>query len=312
MNIEAGYDLDILFWHLSNDIKVAFPDADADTEIQWGDSLSCIIEYYYKDSDNVENYYTTSFWFNSSAVPNFSPISGINNTVGFSPAESPTATTGGITSTATVCTVKSGGAYNFDFPLAYPDNNSLGLFLPEKGWVPVLADNKTENLLYSGRMTTVHYTTSQSLHNRVTDAPYLPISGQSMSYNDLRQYAVDAYNEINPDFPITIYDLPEFDIEIESTEAESFWLDYDEILGEKELESILKETQYVLDTTPEASFDFPDVSEQIESLSVSSPSSAVTGAVSEIFAIAGRMPSDVVLLFSGLAVFSVLFWWLTK
>lgn len=311
MNIESGYDLDILFWHLSSDIKIAFPDATADTEIQWGDSLSCIIEYYYKDSNNVQNYYTTNLWFNSAAVPNFTPINGINNTVGFSPSTSPTTATPYISSSATVCSLHSGGAYNFDFPLAYPDNNSLGIFLPDKGWIPVLSDNQTGNLLYSGRMTTVHYTTSSAVHNRLPDVPYMPISGQSMSYNDLRQYAVDAYNEINPDFPITIYDLPEFDVSVDPSD-ESFFLDYDEILGERELESILKETQYTLDTSPAFDIQYPSIGSEIESMNVSYPSSTVQNSVSELFAIAGRLPADYVALASALAVFSVLIWWLTK
>lgn len=311
MNVENDLDLDILFWHLSYDIKIAFPNATADTDIDWGDTLSCIIEYYYQDSDSVQHYYTTNLWFNSAAVPNFAPINGINNTVSFSPATSPTTAVPYISSSATVCTLHSGGAYNFDFPLAYSDNSSLGILLPDKGSVPVLRDNQTGNLLYSGRMTTVHYTTSQSLHNRLPDVPYMPISGESMSYNDLRQYAVDAYNEINPDFPITIYDLPDFDANINPS-GESFYLDYDEILGERELESILKETQYTLDTSPAFDIQYPSIGSEIESMGVSYPSSTVQNSVSELFSIAGRLPADYIALASALALFSVLIWWLTK
>lgn len=98
--------------------------------------------------------------------------------------------------------------------------------------------------------------------------------------------------------------------EIQESENISFTLDYDEILSEDELESILAETRYILDTAPYENFTVPTV--DIETIEVSEPPAGIASAVGSIFNISASMPPDLVAVWGGLAVFAVLFWWLTK
>lgn len=201
----------------------------------------------------------------------------------------------------------------FDFGHDYAPSNALRVLLPSSPLNVQIMNGNTSSPQYSGKITSpadIKYTTSSILHNRVPSAPYVPLNGD-YSYDDIRALVVNEYNEENPSETISESDFPDFDeYETESHEYQPFSIDYNEILGERELESILKETQYILDTEPFEDFTMPTL--ELETMAVSEPPSSVVSAVDTIFDLSASMPPDLLTIWGSLAVFAVLFWWLTK
>lgn len=324
MNLEIGYDLDALFFDLSYDIKLNFPDANADTEILWGDVASGTVYYYFTDTDGVRHIKSSYFYFNTGDVPgNVS-----NGTVSFFAVRQGSGTAPvSISFASNSITLNSGGLWNFktDF-LPYEHLSSDDYTGTDKLVIYTTAginyvefnENRTYNSYNTqitlgttdDNKTPFKYTTSPSAHEHYPNVPYIPVSGRNMSYNDMRQYVVNQYNEQNPSETINVNDLPAFDDSPDPTEYQPFSLDYNEILGERELESILKETQYILDTTPVESIDFSFPETLPEA---SAPDAGIVSTVGKIFEMHKNIvPPELVTIWGGLAVFAVLFWWITK
>lgn len=253
MEFGVDFDINTLFASLSYDMHLSFPDADANTPVVWGDTISAEVEYYYTDSSNIQRYYTTQMYFNSAAIPQFDVLKGVGNTVSFTSSGGSSGTSGSISAQQSTVTLNAGGAYYFDFSHGYTDKQTCTFLQPNKGSIPAILETGTGSLLYAGRIVDLNYTTSPSVHDRLPNSTYMPISGQRKSYNDLKLYVVDEWNNQNPSETISIDDIPDYEEETteqETGEIQPFSIDYDEILGERELESILAETRYILDTTP--------------------------------------------------------------
>lgn len=195
--------------------------------------------------------------------------------------------------------------------------------------IPVYRQNASEGSSYpsfacSTTWSNISYTTSSKVHANSSSVPYLPISGRTMSYNDVRQYIVNEYNEQNPEETISVNDLPDIDGNLpteETTEviepSYAFSIDYNEILGEREMESIIAETRYVLDTTPYEieSFDYMlEASEPYEVLkNAGTLSDGLIASVGKVYDLADDVvPPEIISLYAFLAFLGVGMWFLLR
>lgn len=102
-----------------------------------------------------------------------------------------------------------------------------------------------------------------------------------------------------------------------SYDIQPFSIDYNEILSEKELESILAESRYILDTTPYeiASIDYNQaVSEPYAILKQNSQLPAeVAGSISKVYSIAEDViPADIMKVYGFIAFLSVGMWFILR
>lgn len=310
MNLEIGYDLNTLLGSVALDYKLTFgDDVDGDTPMYWGDVASGTTEIQvYVQNGSAKLTERGQFYFNTMRA----------DTVVFS-SEHVT-----WTGTQKHATLSFNGQFDFggnNFVCNQENVNDSSVLYTSSDvptYNPFYNKNYSERRI--GKIIKIDYTTSNQVHNRLPDVPYMPISGGEYTYNQIRNYVVNEYNNANPEETISVNDLPDIDGNLpteETTEAteppydvQPFSIDYDEILGEKELESILKETQYVLDTAPAESIDFSFPETLPE---VSAPDTNIVSAVGKVFEMHKNIvPPELVTIWGGLAVFAVLFWWLTK
>lgn len=161
--------------------------------------------------------------------------------------------------TVSACTVTFSNS-QITLPLVYSDNNPIYAYGVVKG-------TNTAHLrgVRDGYNNGIGFTTIPTLHNNNIYIPYAPISGESATYNDVKEYIVDWANDLSTDLDLGLVfadaDFYDFDVVIETeseTETESGSgggccnIDYNEILSEDELESILtQETYYIPEITTE-------------------------------------------------------------
>ena len=140
----------------------------------------------------------------------------------------------------------------------------------------------------------------------------------------------NVYNNQNPDETITVDDLPDIDGNLPTEEATSetdaiepsyniqpFSIDYDEILGEREMESIIAETRYILDTTPYEieSFDYMlEASAPYEILKdAGTLSDGLIASVGKVYDLADDVvPPEIISLYAFLAFLGVGMWFLLR
>lgn len=327
MNLEIGYDLETLLGSVALDYKLTLGEnATGDTPMYWGDVISGDAYYYYIDENSVQSVQTCRFHFSTNMPQSYKVISSEKVSVmGVRREETSGSTPVSLAVGSSNFSISGGSTWQYELSSLNPPytgkSNSASIIVYDNGTglgasTPKYSANANEGAplpryFASTNWSGIHYTTSPTVHNNNNSVPYMPIRGRTMSYNDLRLYIVDEYNEQNPSETISVDDLPAFDDSADPTEGnQPFSIDYDEILGERELESILKETQYILDTTPAESIDFSFPETLPE---VSSPDSSVVSTVGKIFEMHENIvPSEVVTIWGGLAVFSILFWWITK
>lgn len=333
MNLEIGYDLDTLLGSVALDYKLTLGDtATGDTPMYWGNVISGTAYYYYIDENAVKNVEECNFYFNSQIEQDYNVIEGTHVSYTGRRKEqlgtSPVVVNGSSTSVA----VGGGGVWEYYNTLSPPYNGietgcSIRIYNNDTG---LGSSTPTYNVLASPTTNTVgtkattnfsniSYTTVSSLHSANSNIPYLPVSGQNISYNDLRQYIVNEYNEQNPSETISINDLPAFDEdEIEPTyDIQPFSIDYNEILGEREMESIIAETRYILDTTPYEieSLDYQQaISEPYEEIKkIAVLDSDTKTAMSKIYDVAERMTrTDFLPLYAFSAIISIIMWFVFR
>lgn len=312
MDFEVNFDVETFLSHVRYDLKYEFGATSGSQAVPFGEVLSANIEYFYTDENNYSHAHHSSVFFNSALVPSFDVINGTQNVVSFTSDPSASASPS-ISCTARVCSLHSGSGYKFDFGHDYSTGTICNILLPSAGTNAYIKNNDTSVPTYSGKIVSpndIKYTTSPAVHSRENSAPYVPLDGD-YSYNDIRALVVNEYNDENPSETISESDFPDFDEwETESGNYQPFSIDYDEILGERELESILDETRYILNTEPYENFTMPTV--DIETIEASGPPLGVASAVGAVFDMSASMPPDLVAVWGSLAVFAVLFWWLTK
>lgn len=128
-------------------------------------------------------------------------------------------------------------------------------------------------------------------------------------------YGDDDIVYVNP------FETTEEPTEDSNTQIQPFSIDYDEILSERELESILRESQYVLDTTPyeiESSGLEQAVSEPYAVLKQNSKlSSEVAGDIAKVYSITDYVFSspaltDVMKIYGFIAFLSVGMWFILR
>lgn len=146
----------------------------------------------------------------------------------------------------------------FSLPITYADNNPIYAYGVQKNTNIALLRGVRDN--YNNG---IGFTTIPTLHNNNIYIPYAPISGESATYNDVKEYIVDWANDLSTNLDLGLVfadaDFYDFDVVIETeseTETESgsggCCIDYNEILSEGELESILtQETYYIPEITTE-------------------------------------------------------------
>lgn len=107
-------------------------------------------------------------------------------------------------------------------------------------------------------------TSSPTVHIQFPEAVYVPApAGDTITYNEYRQQAITWANTTY-NYNLTVNEFPEFEDLVDATEPteapQPVSLDYDEILGEDELESILNQETYNIPEydTVFASDGFPD------------------------------------------------------
>lgn len=321
MNLEIGYDLDSLFLDLSYDIKLNFPDADANTEIPWGDVASGTAYYYYIDSNGVKSMKSGRYYFNT-ASPSGAVFSSNEFSVTFHKRNTPSGSKPLSLSVGSgSISLIGGGLWQFENSFKPDSLQTTANIIFSNTYITY---NSLSPSISSGTIATASggtlpdYTTSNIVHNNFPDAPYIPVSGRNMSYNDMRQYVVNEYNLQNPSETINVDDLPAFDDSTEPTnDIQPFSLDYDEILGEEEMESIIAETRYVLDTTPYEieSVDYNQaVSEPYAELKKNAVLDADTKtAISKIYDVAVAMTeNDFLPLYAFGAILSIIMWFVFR
>lgn len=148
----------------------------------------------------------------------------------------------------------------FTLPFTYSDANPIFAYGVQKNTSTIYLRAVRDN--YNNG---IGFTTIPALHNTNIYIPYAPISGESATYNDVKEYIVDWANDLSTDLDLGLVfadaDFYDFDMVIETeseTETESGSgggccnIDYNEILSEGELESILtQETYYIPEITTE-------------------------------------------------------------
>lgn len=315
ISFDVNFDIDSVLSHVKYDLQANFGINDSSTPAYWHECASGTA-YFYKINDvGTKTLESGKYFFNTGVaggsvfygggmsvdlVPDSwgSGVASLSGTGGTHP--SITYTCSGSHSLTNSCIQSGVTGHSVKIWLDGFEQPTFDLRNPSGTWKIAIAFYGTSG-----------YSTSPAIHSISPSTPYLPIADTSQSYNDVRNLILLNYNEQNPSETISESDLPTWD-EIQETENISFTLDYDEILSEDELESILKETQYILDTTPAENLNFPDIQSQIESMQAETISSSVGTAVSEIFDISAQMPTDLIAVWGGLAVFGVLFWWLSR
>lgn len=321
MNLEIGYNLDSLMLDIGYDIKLSVPNATSNTPVYWGDVLSGTTYFYYIDDSGNRSFNSGNFYFNTSVSQNYIIYSSEKYSV------SGVATGSGglpfLNSGSSSTTLNGGGGskYLIDVPTwsgVYYNNlivyNTYNANIPTLRQSSPPAGGSTWSL-GSTNGNVYHYTTDNSVHNSSPSTPYLPVSGQNMSYDDIRAYVVNEYNTQNPSETITIDDLPEFE---EATESNvSFELDYNEILSEKEMESIIAETRYILDTTPYEieSLDYQQaISEPYGKLKeIAVLDNDTKTAMSKIYDVAERITrNDFLSLYAFSAIISIVMWFVFR
>jgi hypothetical protein len=331
LNLEVGYDLNTLLGSVALNYKLVLgEDADGDTPIYWGSVASGRAYYYWVDADGVRSMHSGTYYFDTGRAQSYSIFSSPDFTVygvkndNTSGVISLSSYSNGINLYGGVwdykCSLDNGDSYaqqygsvsiaysRYDYPIYYQNPSSgtqfNSMFAKDNGG------------------SEISYTNLATLHRDFPNVPYIPVSGNK-TYNDIRNYIVNQYNNQNPEETITTDDLPDIDgnlpTEESTTETDAvepsyniqpFSIDYDEILGEKEMESIIAETRYILDTAPLESIDF-SFPETLPEASV--PDSNIVSTVDKIFEMhKGIVPPELVTIWGGLAVFAVLFWWITK
>lgn len=326
MNLEIEYDLDTLLGSVSLDYKLALgEDATGNTKMDIGDVVSGSAYYYFIGDDGVKRMRSGRYYFNTGVSQGISVFSSNDFSVtGVSVGSGGNPITLNYSASSNNVYISGGGVWDYEISL---DNYSprtsdicgvsFGTGFPTyrtdipqsfNGWVGATGGN------------TPAYTTSRNVHNSNSNIPYLPISGYNLSYNDIRLLLLEAYNEQNPEETISINDLPEFD-EQDNTEPsydmQPFSIDYNEILGEKEMESIIAETRYVLDTTPyDLEIDYTEaIQEPYELLKTNAVLDSDTRtAIEKIYDVAFRITDDGSLtsMYAFVAVLSVIMWFVFR
>lgn len=326
MEIEGKYELDGLFTSISADIKFSIFGADEDTPVSWGDVASGTCYYYLRDIDGT-HVKSGRYFFNTSSPVGASVFSSPAMNVSL---VEPDSVSGNSQKTLGVSgqtiDFKSGSFARFHnslYPFSELDVNQVSVFTGATMYQydATLTTPPSNWRFLGGAGGYPKYTTSNAVHNAFPRSSYLPISGRTMSYNDIKAYVIGEWNDQNPEDPISESDIPAFD-ETEPTEQETgeiqpFSIDYDEILGERELESILAETRYVLDTTPYEieSVDYAQaVSEPYEELKQVAVLDADTKtAMSTIYDVAIAMTENRFLpLYAFGAILSVVMWFVFR
>lgn len=249
-------------------IKFVDETATGDTPILWGDCINGTCYYYYIDGNGTETQEHGKYSFNTSVHDGYALMAGTHvnavavrteNTAGTAPfiAFDPTYNT----------SFWSGGSYYAvnatinGVSTGYSGAQTMADYMPNI----IFYENGTTN--YSGtdftigKPESISFTTMSNVATANPNAVYLPISGESLSYNDIRALLVNYANDTilsetdtegetiyNESDTISIDDLPEFETEgeTESPDPIECSINYDEILGEDELESILtQETYYI-------------------------------------------------------------------
>lgn len=252
-------------------IKSIDDSANADTPIVWGNVVSGDCWYYYVDENGERTRETAKFSFSTSVSDGYMLVIGEH----FSVIAKRLPNTSG---TAPTLSIYSEGFY-WDGQQYYNQIRNINghetefsgaVFIDRRNYsYTFFSDGSTSSSspppVYAGSISDVSFTTMSGASASYPDAVYLPISGQSLSYNDMRENLVVYANNIilsetdtdgetvyNESDTITIYDLPEFETEPE-TESETdptepdyqpVSINYDEILSEDELESILNQESY--------------------------------------------------------------------
>lgn len=149
-------------------------------------------------------------------------------------------------------------------------------------------------------------TSSPTVHAQFPEAVYVPSpAGDTITYNEYRESAIEWAN-ITYNFNLSVNEFPEFQDLIDATEPETqpFSLDYNEILSEGELESILnQETYTIIDLPTETQEDFeivqiPQIQALPENITESSP--VIINYASKIFTDFGFTP-----IYLPLAIFTL-------
>lgn len=157
--------------------------------------------------------------------------------------------------TATVCRVTFAND-QFTLPVTYSDANPIFAYGVQKN-----TDTVYLRGIRDGYNNGIGFTTIPTLHNTNIYIPYAPISSTNASYNDVKAYIVDWANDLSADLDLGLdfvdADFYDFDVVIETeteteTESESgssdgFQINYNEILSEGELESVLTQETYTID-----------------------------------------------------------------
>lgn len=240
--------------------------ATGDTPISWGDCINGTCYYYYIDGNGTETQEHGKYSFNTSIHDGYALMAGTHVNVTALRTESTTGTAPTIYFEPTYNTaVWSGGSYYTSIAsingheLGHTTIQTIYPYMPNVIFYENGSTNYSGVTFTVGKPESISFTTMSSVATANPDAVYLPISGESLSYNDIRALLVDYTNEIilsetdtegetiyNESDTISVDDLPEFETEgeTESPDPIECSINYDEILGESELESILTQETY--------------------------------------------------------------------
>lgn len=198
-------------------------DADGDTEISWGNFVSGHCEYYYTDENKSVSLETGSYSFSTGYANDLILVSGPHLLI--TATDRTGSTSLGVNAGTSIRWYHShhytinmevngitykGSSYN-------TDNNYIGLGLTNSipmyyynGKMSGRNDGSTYYSPIVGYSSAVSITSISGVSERYPDAAYLPISGQDLSYNEVRPLILDWANQNldESDETLTLDDIP--------------------------------------------------------------------------------------------------------
>lgn len=163
--------------------------------------------------------------------------------------------------------INGGGGSN-----SWIEISNFGRLMTDSSHTPTYYANQTSGGTYSTdsmqcicTVSDITATSSPTVAQQFPDVVYVPVpSGNEITYNEYRQAVIDwANNQYNFNFDIDISPTWEeiYPTEEPTEDLQPFSIDYNEILGESELESILTQETYYI---PELETDFFTTPTEIE------------------------------------------------
>lgn len=209
-------------------VKNGVANPDENTKVEVGDIVAGVGYYNFVNSDNQLILKSADYSLSSKLTDNYVVIDAPDFYYSYHVADGTAALRLNSYYANNGYALQLRGYYSSFYFNGEPSPRFVDSLILKSGDIPVYeANNLQSQTGYNALQITapgVKFTTVSGTHNFAPDAVYLPISGQNLSYNEIKPYIVDWYNNQDPSETITIDDLPTWEdilYPTEETETES-------------------------------------------------------------------------------------------